>query len=133
MELGVLYSRPLVSSNVIALILSEQSIASLSTRLPSSTFDLRADRMTHIEHRFTFTARRLARFNEEPYMPEIKVQRLKIQLLNLFKVKLLIKTQLSIFSSSAGKEMQTIMLDYLQNKFTSHNRTRLWLRIAFAA
>jgi len=49
-------------------MLSEQRIASLSTRLPSSTLDLRADRMTHIEQRFTFTARRLARFSDEPWM-----------------------------------------------------------------
>jgi len=72
-EPGVLYNKPLVSSNVIALILSEQSIASLSTRLPSSTFDLRADRMTHMEHRFTFTARRLARFSDEPCTPPVPV------------------------------------------------------------
>jgi len=60
-------SRPTVSSNVIALMLSEHRIASLSTRLLSSAIELRADRMTHMSHRLIWTARRLARFNGEPY------------------------------------------------------------------
>ena len=58
--------RPTVSSNVIALMLSEHRIASLSTRLLSSAIELRADRMTHMSHRLMCTARRLARFNGEP-------------------------------------------------------------------
>jgi len=57
---------PTVSSNVIALMLSEHKMASLSTRLLSSPIELRADRMTHMSQRLMWTARRFARFNGEP-------------------------------------------------------------------
>ena len=59
-------SRPTVSSNVMALMLSEQRIDSLSTRLLSSLVPLRADSMTHMEQVLMLTARRLARFRGEP-------------------------------------------------------------------
>jgi len=55
-----------VSSNVIALMLSEHKIASLSTRFVSSAFELRADSMTHMSHMLMCTARRLARFSGDP-------------------------------------------------------------------
>ena len=47
-------------------MLSEHRIASLSTKLPSSTLDLHADKMTHISHRLMLTALKLARFNGDP-------------------------------------------------------------------
>ena len=59
-------SSPTVSSNVMALMLSEQRIDSLSTRLLSSFVPLRADSMTHMEHVLMLTALKLARFSGEP-------------------------------------------------------------------
>ena len=56
------------SSNIIALMLSEQRIASLSTRLPSSTLQLRADSTIHMSHMLILHARKWARFNGEPYV-----------------------------------------------------------------
>ena len=73
----------MVSSNVIALILREARMASLSAKVGSSldgtlergwhnyvgrTISLLtlAERMTHMSHRFTFTALRSARLRGEP-------------------------------------------------------------------
>jgi len=56
----------MVSSKVMALILRDASIASLSARVGSSLLGTFADRMQHISHRFTFTARRSALLNGEP-------------------------------------------------------------------
>jgi len=56
------------SSNIIALMLSEQRIASLSTRLPSSKLQLRADRTMHMSHMLILHARKWARLNGEPYV-----------------------------------------------------------------
>ena len=50
----------------MALILSEHSIASLSTRLLSSTFEFRADRIMHISHMLILHALKLARFSGDP-------------------------------------------------------------------
>lgn len=58
---------PILSSNVMALMLREHKMASLSTRWGSSKFLSLADKITHISQRFTFTARRLARFRGEPW------------------------------------------------------------------
>ncbi len=58
---------PNVSSKVMALILREHRMASLSTKLLSSTLDLRADRITHISHRLIFTALRFALLRGEPW------------------------------------------------------------------
>lgn len=60
-------NRPIVSSKVMALMLSEQSIASLSTRLLSSILVFLADRMTHMSLKLMLTARRLARFKGDPW------------------------------------------------------------------
>ena len=56
----------MVSSNVMALMLSEARMASLSARVGSSLLGTLAERMTHMSHRLTFTARRSARLNGEP-------------------------------------------------------------------
>jgi len=61
------WSSPMLLSKVIAFILSEHKIASLSTRLLSSPFELRAERMTHMSQRLMWTARRLGRFSGEPW------------------------------------------------------------------
>lgn len=59
-------STPMVSSNVIALMFSDARMASLSASVGSSLLGTFADRMQHISHRFTLTARRSARLNGEP-------------------------------------------------------------------
>ena len=56
----------MVSSNVMALMLSEARMASLSARVGSSLEGTLAERMTHMSHRFTFTALRSARLRGEP-------------------------------------------------------------------
>jgi hypothetical protein len=48
------------------LMLSDARMASLSARVGSSLEGTLAERMTHISHRFTFTARRSARLRGEP-------------------------------------------------------------------
>ena len=60
-------SSPMLSSKVMALMLREQRMASLSTRLGSSRFLSLADTITHMSHRLMFTARRFARFSGEPW------------------------------------------------------------------
>jgi hypothetical protein len=57
----------MVSSKVMALMLSEARMASLSARVGSSLLGTLADRMTHISHRLTLTARRSALLNGDPY------------------------------------------------------------------
>lgn len=59
--------RPTLSSNVIALMFSEHKIASLSTRCGSPSLASFADKITHMSHRFIFTARRLALISGEPW------------------------------------------------------------------
>ena len=76
-RLAVGCRRPDVSSNVIALMLSEHKIASLSTRLVSSAFELRADSMTHISHMLISTARRLARFSGDPWRVKSNADRIE--------------------------------------------------------
>lgn len=56
----------MVSSNVIALILRDARMASLSARVGSSLLGTLADRIQHMSHRFTLTARRSALLNGEP-------------------------------------------------------------------
>lgn len=55
-----------MSSKVMALILRDARIASLSARVGSSLLGTFADRMQHMSHRFTFTARKSALLNGEP-------------------------------------------------------------------
>lgn len=57
---------PIVSSNVMALMLSDAKIASLSARVGSSLLGTFADRMTHMSHRLTLTARKSARLSGDP-------------------------------------------------------------------
>ncbi len=57
---------PMVSSKVMALMLSEARMASLSASVGSSLDGTLADRITHMSHRFTFTARRSARDSGVP-------------------------------------------------------------------
>ena len=57
---------PIVSSKVMALMLSDARMASLSARVGSSLEGTLAERMTHISHRLTLTARRSARLKGEP-------------------------------------------------------------------
>lgn len=56
----------MVSSNVIALILSEAKIASLSASVGSSLLGILADKITHMSHKLMFTALRSARLRGEP-------------------------------------------------------------------
>lgn len=58
---------PIVSSNVIALIFKLAKIASLSANVGSSEEGIFADRMTHISHKFIFTARKSARDKGDPF------------------------------------------------------------------
>ena len=51
----------------MALMLSEARMASLSARVGSSLQGTLADRITHMSHRFTLTARRSARLSGEPW------------------------------------------------------------------
>lgn len=51
---------------VMALMLSDAKIASLSASVGSSLFGILADKITHISHRFTLTALRSARDSGEP-------------------------------------------------------------------
>ena len=55
------------SPKVIALMLSEERMASLSAREGSSPAATLADRMTHMSHRFTLTDLRSARLRGEPW------------------------------------------------------------------
>ena len=57
---------PIVSSKVIALMLREARMASLSANVGSSLDGTLADRITHMSHKFTFTARKSARLKGEP-------------------------------------------------------------------
>lgn len=59
-------STPMVSSKVIALILRDARMASLSARVGSSLLGTLADRIQHMSHKFTLTARRSALLNGEP-------------------------------------------------------------------
>ena len=59
-------TEPMVSSKVMALMLREARMASLSARVGSSLEGTLAERMTHMSHRFTFTALRSARLRGEP-------------------------------------------------------------------
>lgn len=56
----------MVSSKVIALILRDARMASLSARVGSSLLGTLADRIQHMSHKFTLTARRSALLNGEP-------------------------------------------------------------------
>ena len=56
----------MVSSKVMALMLSEARMASLSAKVGSSLEGTLAERMTHISQRLTLTARRSARLSGEP-------------------------------------------------------------------
>lgn len=64
----------MVSSKVMALMLSEARMASLSARVGSSLLGTLADRMTHISHRLTLTARRSALLNGDPYFGHTKIK-----------------------------------------------------------
>lgn len=57
---------PMVSSNVMALMLSDAKMASLSARVGSSLLGTLADRMTHMSHKLTLTARKSARLSGDP-------------------------------------------------------------------
>jgi len=57
---------PIVSSKVMALILSDARIASLSARVGSSLLGTLADSMTHISQRLTLTALKSARLSGDP-------------------------------------------------------------------
>ena len=57
---------PMVSSKVIALMLRDAKIASLSARVGSSLDGTLADRITHISQRLTLTARKSARLRGDP-------------------------------------------------------------------
>ena len=65
------FSTPMVSSKVMALMLSEAKMASLSAKVGSSFDGTLADKMTHISQRFTLTARRSARLKGDPLSTEI--------------------------------------------------------------
>ena len=56
----------MVSSNVMALMLSDAKMASLSARVGSSLLGTLADRMTHMSHKLTLTARKSARLSGDP-------------------------------------------------------------------
>ena len=62
---------PIVSSKVMALMLSDARMASLSASVGSSLEGTLAERMTHMSHRFTFTARRSALLRGEPCKEEL--------------------------------------------------------------
>lgn len=70
----------MVSSKVIALILSDARMASLSASVGSSLLGTFAESMTHISQRFTFTARRSARLSGEPWEITVLLQIMKIML-----------------------------------------------------
>ena len=55
-----------MSSNVMAFMLSEARIASLSARVGSSLEGTLAERITHMSQRLTLTARRSALLSGEP-------------------------------------------------------------------
>lgn len=57
----------MVSSNVMALMLSDAKIASLSARVGSSLLGTLADKMTHMSHKLTLTARKSARLSGDPF------------------------------------------------------------------
>ena len=56
------------SSKIIALMLREHRIASLSTRFPSSKLQLRADSTIHMSHMLILHARKWARFSGVAYV-----------------------------------------------------------------
>ena len=56
----------MVSSNVMALMLSDAKIASLSASVGSSLLGTLADKMTHMSHKLTLTARKSARLSGDP-------------------------------------------------------------------
>lgn len=56
----------MVSSKVIALMLRDARMASLSARVGSSLLGTFADRIQHISQRFTLTARKSALLRGEP-------------------------------------------------------------------
>lgn len=65
-----------MSSNVMALMLSDAKIASLSASVGSSLLGTLADRMTHMSHRLTLTARKSARLSGDPcQVPEEKKEK----------------------------------------------------------
>ena len=55
------------SPNVIALMLRDERIASLSARDGSSVPETLAERITHISHKLTFTDLKSALLSGEPY------------------------------------------------------------------
>ena len=57
---------PIVSSKVMALMLREARMASLSASVGSSLQGTFALRITHMSQRLTFTARRSARLSGDP-------------------------------------------------------------------
>jgi hypothetical protein len=59
-------STPIVSSKVMALMLSDARIASLSARVGSSLLGTLAERMQHMSHRLTLTARKSALLSGDP-------------------------------------------------------------------
>ena len=61
----------MVSSKVIALILREAKMASLSARVGSSFEGTLADRITHISQRLTLTALKSALLRGDPLSTEI--------------------------------------------------------------
>ncbi len=56
----------MVSSKVMALMLSDAKMASLSAKVGSSFEGTLAERITHMSQRLTLTARRSARLRGEP-------------------------------------------------------------------
>ena len=61
------FRTPIVSSNVMALILSDAKMASLSAKVGSSLEGTLADKITHISQRLTLTALRSARLKGDPW------------------------------------------------------------------
>ena len=68
---GKIWLLPMVSSKVIALILREAKMASLSARVGSSFEGTLADRITHISQRLTLTALKSALLRGDPLSTEI--------------------------------------------------------------
>lgn len=57
---------PIVSSKVMALMLSDAKMASLSASVGSSLLGTLADNITHMSHKLTLTARKSARLSGDP-------------------------------------------------------------------
>ena len=99
----------LASSKIIALMLSEQRIASLSTRFPSSKLQLRADNTIHMSHMLILHVRKWARFNGVPY---VRTHTVVWQ-----------HTNTTAFTASAERSSQVVVIVMLMKNIIINNCT----------